>query len=106
MRGLELRVLEYRGRQSVVLSRGGNLDPEDGALQMKLAQLNAKFQADLLESFCFLAAAPVWFIFGYQTTKEDFGVYAIAVIAAFASMSVTIVCIHRPNVCLEFQELE
>jgi hypothetical protein len=73
---------------------------------MELAQLNAKFQADLAESFGFLAAALVWFMFGYQTAKENFGVYVIAVIAAFASVSVTIMCIHRTNVCLEFQELE
>jgi hypothetical protein len=101
-----VRALEYKGRQSVVLSKGRNLDPEDRELQIKLAQLNAKLQFDLTGAFGLLAAALVWLVFACQIGKENFDSVVIW-IAGFASILFAIRYGRRARACPdEFEELK
>lgn len=76
-------------------------------LQIKLAQLNAKLQADLAVEFGFLAATLVLFVFAQQIGKENFNLSIATWVVAFISIFGTIIFVRRTNTCLdEFEEVK
>jgi lipopolysaccharide export LptBFGC system permease protein LptF len=63
---------------------------KDRELQIKLAQLSAKLQADIAAAFGFFASALVWLVLAYQANKEDFNAVFIFGIGIFTSVLFTI----------------
>jgi hypothetical protein len=83
------------------------LDPEERKLQIRLAQLNAKLQADIAWAIGLYAAGIVWFIFGYQIAKENFNGFITAWIVASAFIVGAIGYVYMTRGCLEeFEKLK